>query len=111
MSSIGLRAEDERGLARVPVAQGAPGSTEVAAAAAGKRNKITGGMLTISADGTFKITSGGTDLCGAMPIAAKSGFVMDADRDEPLFVSALGADLTVVTTGGAVSGILKIVTE
>jgi hypothetical protein len=96
-------------LIHVPVAQGAAGTTQIAAAVAGKRHKIVGCVLTMSLDGTLKFIDGGGDLTGAMDIVAKGGFVLPTS----FFYTqaAINSALRVVTTLGAAKGVVTIVTE
>lgn len=101
---------DERGVSRPVVNQGAPATTVLKAAVLGKRHRLTGALLTLSADGTLKFAgSASGDLTGPMDIAAKGGFRAEDLGD--LIQTAVNEDLQVITTGGAARGVVRIVTE
>lgn len=93
----------------VSVAQGAAGTTLLLSGVSGKRHKVVGVVLTLSADGTVKFT-GTSDLTGAMDIVAKGGFVLPTNN-LPYIQAASGADLSIVTTGGAAKGMVAVRTE
>ena len=97
-------------LIHVSVAQGGAGTTQIAAAAAGKRHKLVGCVLTLSADGTIKFLDGGADLTGAMDIVAKGGFVLPTNN-LPYAQAAVNSALSITTTGGAAKGVVTIRTE
>lgn len=100
---------DDRGVTRVPVAQGAPGTTLLASAQLGKRHSVVGALLTLSADGTLKFT-GSADLTGPMDIAAKGGFAVPRDA-AGLIQAAPNTDLSIVTSGGGANGVVAVLTE
>lgn len=111
MSSI-LLTEGRRGRRHVVVAQGTAGSLELAAAEAGKRHKVVGGVLSMAgADGTIEILTGATSLTGQMEFARRGGLVFNGTPDDPEFESAEGQALNLTSTGGAVRGYVKIITE
>ena len=97
-------------LTYVPVAQGAAGTTVLAAASPGNRHKIVGGMLTINLAGTFKFLDGSGDLTGAMDFAANGGFVIPASSF-PFQQTAVNSALSLTTTVGAARGVIIILTE
>ena len=96
-------------LTYVSVAQGAAGTTELAAAVAGKKHKIMGGILVLDAAGTLKFT-GTADLTGAMSLAANAGFVLP-NNTLPYMQTTEGAALSLVTVTGKASGVIIIKTE
>lgn len=93
------------------LAQGAAGTTLIAAASATNKHKITGIVLTLSAAGTIKFTDGAGDLTGAMDVAANSGFVVSPSIMPIIETSIVNTTLSIVTTGGAAKGIIRYVTE
>lgn len=95
----------------VAVAQGAAGTTVLAAASAANKHKVIGVLLTLSADGTVKFTDGVADLTGPMDVAAKGGFVIPASLMAMIETGAINRALNLVTTGGLANGIVRIVTE
>lgn len=95
----------------VPVAQGAAGTTELAAASGSNKHKIIGGMLTMSLAGTLKFTDGVADLTGPMNFAANGGMVVPESPVPFCQTGAVNRALNLVTTLGAASGILAILTE
>jgi hypothetical protein len=102
--------ERTRGVSWVSVGQGAAGPLELAAAVAGKRHKIIGGMIALMADGELDIRSGATSLMGGgIPFDARGGFAVPAA--EVWLQTANGEALNLVTTGGAARGFLKLITE
>lgn len=94
----------------VPVAQGAAGTTVIAAISAGNKHKIVGVFLTIDAAGTVKFTDGGGDLCGAMSLAQSGGFVL-TPSGIPWLETAVASALNLVSAAGKVSGVVAIRTE
>jgi hypothetical protein len=96
---------------RVLVAQGAAGTTLLASAVLGRKHKIAAYSLAIIADGTVKFAgSVSGDLMGAQPWAARGGSNV-ANGLEDLIQTGLNEDLNLVSTGGAVSGVVLVVTE
>jgi hypothetical protein len=93
----------------VAVAQGAAGTTVLAAGIAGKRHKVVSALLTLDANGTLKFT-GTADLTGAFDIAQYGGFVIPA-TNYPQFAAEEGATLSIVTVAGAAKGVVGVVTE
>lgn len=96
-------------LTYVSVAQGAGGTTELAAAVVGKKHKIMGALLVMNVAGTLKFT-GSADLTGAMNLAANAGFVLP-NNPLPYMQSTEGTALSLVTTVGKADGIVIIKTE
>lgn len=94
----------------VSIAQGAPGTTILAAASPGNRHKIIGATVIMDAAGTAKFTDGGADLTGAMAIAANGGFVWGTSVI-PYQQSGVNSALNLVTTVGAAKGVIQILTE
>lgn len=107
--SVVLADFDERGVTRVPVNQGAAGTTVLMAAQLGKRHSVVGALLTLNADGTLKFTGAG-DLTGPMDIAQKGGFAVPRDS-AGLIKADVNADLSLVTSGGAAHGVVAVLTE
>jgi len=97
-------------LTYVAVAQGGAGTTELAAAIAGKKHKVMGAVLVMSAAGTLKFTDSGGDKTGAMDIAANAGFVLPTNV-LPYLQGITGSALSLVTTVGAAKGIVVVKTE
>lgn len=103
-------AQDERNITRVPVNQGVAGTTTLLAAVAGKRHKVVGAILTMSADGTMLFagsTSGG--LTGPLDVAQRGGLV--ANGLLGLIVTGVAEDLQLITTLGAARGVVAVLTE
>lgn len=95
----------------VAVAQGAAGTTELAAASASNKHKIVGGMLTMSLAGTPKFTDGVADLTGPMTFAANGGMVVPESPVPFTQTVAVNRALNLVTTLGAANGVIAILTE
>lgn len=95
----------------VPVAQGAAGTTELAAASASNKHKVIGGMLTMSLAGTLKFTDGVGDLTGPMTFAANGGMVVPESPVPFIQTGAVNRALNLVTTVGAANGVIAILTE
>lgn len=98
-------------LAYIAVNQSAAGTTELAAASAGNRHKLVGGVLTLSAAGTLKFTDGVADLSGPMDVAASGGFVLPTSAYPYMQTGAVNRAINLVTTGGAARGALAVLTE
>lgn len=94
-----------------PLAQGAAGTTQIAAASPGNKHKVVGGIVTLSTDGTIKFIDGSGDLTGTMDVAAKSGFVIPASVLAMIETSTVNTALSIVTTGGAAKGVVRYLTE
>jgi hypothetical protein len=109
LSGVIIKDSPDGVVTNVALAQGAPGTTVLASAVLGRRHRIAGMFFTVTADATVKFTSGGVDLTGAMPMVAKGGMV-EVDLGS-LVVGQLNQDISIVTTGGAANGSVKIVTE
>jgi hypothetical protein len=108
-SAVIVKSEQNQTEANVSLAQAGAGSTVLATAVLGRRHRVAGLFFTMTADGTVKFTSGGVDLTGPMDISAKGGMV-EVDLAS-LIVGAKNQDITIVSTGGGVNGVVKIVTE
>lgn len=96
---------------RVPVNQGAPGTTQLVAASSGNKHKIVGVILTLDAAGTLKFIDGSGDLTGPMSLPASGGFMMPGVLTFPLVETGVNSALSVVTTGGKAAGVVLYVTE
>jgi hypothetical protein len=94
----------------VSVQQAGAGTTLLAAALEGRRHKVMGCVLTLSADGSIKFADGSGDITGAMDVAAKGGFVL-ATTLYPYTQTGLGSLLNLVTSGGAARGVVVLLTE
>ena len=98
-----------RTVERVPIAQGAAGSTDLRALSLGQRIYIVGAYITLDATGTLKFQSGGaTDISGAIPIAANSGFVLPVDVDNPWNYTKVGEKLNIITATGKAFGWIEL---
>ncbi len=86
-----------------------PASTELAPATLGRRHRVAGMFFTLSADARVQFFSGGVPLTGNMHFPASGGMV-EVDLGS-LVVGTVNNNLSVTTTGGAMNGIVKIVTE
>jgi len=96
---------------RVVVSQGGAGTTLLASAVLGRKHKIAAYSLTISADGTVKFSgSVSGDLMGPQDWAAKGGSNV-ANGLEDMIQTGVNEDLQLVSTGGAVRGVVLVVTE
>lgn len=98
-------------LTYVPVAQGAAGTTQLAAADGTKKHKVLGCVLALSADGTLKFIDSSGDLTGAMDIAGKGGFVVPTSLVPITETGAVNRTISIVTTGGAAKGVVVLLTE
>jgi len=94
----------------VSIAQGAAGTTALAAASPGNRHKLLGLVVTMSAAGTLKLVDGASDMTGAMDIAASGGFVLPTSII-PYLSGTANTALNLVTTTGAAKGVAIILTE
>lgn len=95
----------------VSVAQGAAGTTVLAAASVDKKHKLLGAVLVMDAAGTLKFTDGVDDLSGPMAIAANGGFTAPISHFPYTETGAVNQALNLVTTTGAASGFVVILTE
>lgn len=95
----------------VSVAQGAAGTTVLAAASASNKHKVIGCILIMDAAGTLKFTDGVADLTGAMSMAANSGFVLNTSEFPFTETGAINRALNLVTTTGKAAGVVAILTE
>jgi hypothetical protein len=107
MSTIEVK--EGRNRLQVPVNQGAPGTTVLAAGQSGKRHKVIAALLSMTADGTLEFRSGSNPVTGPMKLSDMGGFAIPAVGT--LCVAEDGADLSVHTTGGAARGVVTILTE
>jgi hypothetical protein len=97
---------------RVVVAQGAAGSTQLAAASAGNKHKVVGWVLAMDAAGTLKFNSATAgDLTGAYPVAASGGFVVAPAPECPFVEGGANEALNLITTVGKAFGVVLLVTE
>lgn len=97
-------------LTHVAVNQTVAGTTQLAAAVSGRRHKVVGAVLTLSADGTLKFLDGAGDLTGPMDVAQRGGFVLPTNN-LPYFQATTNSALSITTTGGAARGVVTISTE
>ena len=95
----------------VAVAQGAAGTTELAAASASNKHKIIGGMLTMSLAGTLKFNDGTVDLTGPMNFAANGGMVVPESPVPFCQTAAVNRPMNLITTLGNANGVIAILTE
>ena len=95
----------------VSVAQGAAGTTELAAASASNKHKIIGGMLTMSLAGTLKFNDGTVDLTGPMTFAANGGMVVPESPVPFCETAATNRPMNLITTVGIANGVIAILTE
>lgn len=94
----------------IPVAQGAPGTTILAAASPGNKHKIIASVLSMSVIGTIKFSDGSGDLTGPMDVSSTGGFVLPAGI-VPYQQTAVNSTLSLTTTLGKVNGVMVILTE
>lgn len=95
----------------VAVAQGAAGTTVLAAADGTKKHKVIGGMLTMSLAGTLKFNDGVADLTGPMTFAANGGMVVPESPVPFVETGAVNRALNLITTVGNANGVIAILTE
>lgn len=105
-----MRQVSHKNIIYVPVAQGAAGTTVLAAASPNQKHKIIGVVLMLDATGTLKFIDGSGDLTGAMPIAANGGFVLPSSLF-PYTQTATNSALSLVTVTGKATGVVVILTE
>lgn len=98
-------------LTRIPVAQGAAGTTQLLAASPGNKHKVVGGLLTMGAAGSLKFIDGVGDLTGPLDLGANSGFIIVNNPAFPLIETAVNSALSIVTTAGKANGVVIVVTE
>lgn len=85
------------------ITQGVAGTTLIVAAVAGKKVVVDCYSVVLAAAGTVKFQSNATDVTGAMDCAIAGGVAIPAGS-RPLFETAVGEALNMVTTGGAGKG-------
>lgn len=95
----------------VPVAQGAAGATQLAAASGAAKHKVVGCILTMSAAGTIKFHDSSGDLTGAMDVAASGGFVLPTSMLPYFETGAINRSISITTTVGLAKGVVAILTE
>ena len=95
----------------VAVAQGAAGTTELAAASGSNKHKIIGGMLTMSLAGTLKFNDGTVDLTGPMTFATNGGMVVPESPVPFCQTAAVNRPMNLITTLGNANGVIAILTE
>lgn len=98
-----------KNLTFVSVAQGAAGTTVIAAGVAGKKIKVVSAVLVLDVAGSLKFTDDSADLTGAMPLSATGGFVLPPGQNN-YFETATGAGLNIVSVTGKASGVIGIIT-
>jgi hypothetical protein len=92
-----------------PLAQGAAGTTVIAAASPGNKHKVLGITLSLNNDGTWRLT-GSADLTGNIKQDGQLQPVVIGPSILPFVETALGAALSIVTTQVA-QGVVQFVTE
>lgn len=90
---------DHYGEQSAAIAQTAAGTTQVVAAVASKRIRVTGFVIVMNAAGTAKFQSASTDKTGAMSFAANGG----ASSDIPI-LCATNEALNIVTATSFANG-------
>jgi hypothetical protein len=80
------------------VAQGAPGTTLIVAAAAARKVKVVSYVLVADAAGTAKWQSASTDKTGAMSLGANGGVAASGQPTAHLFETAVNEALNLTTT-------------
>ena len=95
----------------VSVAQGAAGTTVLAAASGSNKHKVIGCVLIMDAAGTLKFNDGTVDLSGAMSLAANGGFVLPTSILPFTETAAVNRPLNLITATGKASGVVAILTE
>jgi len=106
-TSLATLTGEDRTIVPVPVAQGAAGATELAAAVGGRTfylHKLVGAL---DADGTLTIEdTDGSDLTGAVPLLAKTPVDFDFGADKRLCpTGGAGKGLQILTGTGKFAGI------
>jgi hypothetical protein len=92
-----------------PLAQGAAGTTEIAAASAGSKHKVLGITLSLANDGTWRLT-GAANLTGNIKQDGQLQPVVIGPSVIPFVETAAGAALSIVTTQAA-QGVVQFITE
>ena len=100
-----------RGYTYVPVAQGAAGTTELAAAVEGKYHKVMAAILSIDATGTLKFVDDAGDLTGAMPVSTTGGFVAPSAGHPYTRTTTTNSSLSLTSVTGKVFGVVAILTS
>lgn len=95
----------------VSVAQGAAGTTVLAAADAAKKHKVVSAVIILDVAGSVKFTDSSGDLTGAMPVAANGGFVLSNTINPYTETGAINRALNLVTVTGKAFGVVGILTE
>jgi hypothetical protein len=99
-----------RTVQRIAIAQGAAGSTDILAAVANQRIYLVGAYIDLDAGGSLKFQTNGTDITGAIPIAANGGFVLPLDVDNPWLYTKIGDKLNIFTATGKAFGWALVMT-
>lgn len=109
-SQVIIREDPNTVKTNVPISQGtSPGLLELMPATLMRRHRLTGIVVTLSADGTIKFRSAGVDLTGPMDFAGKGGW---SERDLGDIISSfLSGNFEIVTTGGGANGSAQFETE
>lgn len=108
--AVNNQTDNGKTITRVAIAQGAAGTTVLAAVSPGNKHKVIGGTFVIAAAGTMKLTDGSGDLTGAMSLSATGGLVWPTSNI-PYVETAANSALSLVSVTGAVSGHIVILTE
>jgi len=103
---------------RFVLQQSSAGTTEIAAAVAGKKHKIVGVTLTLSELGTIKFT-GNADLTGVINLNRSAGFVIPPNPTFIWIETGANEALSIVTTvdstagpdAGGADGVILYITE
>jgi len=92
-----------------PLAQGAAGTTEIAAAVPGNKHKVLGITLSLANDGTWRLT-GASNLTGNIKQDGQLQPVVIGPSIVPFQETGVGAALSIVTTQAA-QGVVQYITE
>lgn len=92
------------------LAQGGPGTTVIAPAAAGNKHKVLGLTLSLANDGTFRLTSNAAPMTGDIKVDGQLQPFVQPISNIPFSETATGAELRIVTTQSA-QGFVVFATE
>ena len=92
-----------------PLAQGAAGTTVIAAASTGNKHKVLGITLSLANDGTWRLT-GAADLTGNIKQDGQLQPVVVGPSIIAFVETSVGAALSIVTTQAA-QGVVQYITE
>lgn len=94
-----------------PIAQSGAGTTTLVAGQTGLKIKITSYVVELSAAGTFKFQSNGTDLSGAMSFSTDAGASSVGGEFSAIMGCELGESFKIVSTGAPANGHLSYYLE